>query len=78
MTCEGLRCNVGGWGGRRSVRAERGSVRVGFRIAVNGNVSVDISQSLPAGLHLLQLQNPAGPLGEELPFCVGVKANCNS
>jgi hypothetical protein len=45
---------------------------------VNGNISVDISQSLQPGLHLLQVQNPAGPLSEELPVCVGTKTNCNS
>ena len=47
---------------------------------VNGNVSIDLnpSLSLSLGLHLLQVQNPAGPLSEELPICVGAKANCNS
>jgi YVTN family beta-propeller protein len=45
---------------------------------IDGGVSIDIDQSLAAGLHLLQVQNPAGPLSEELPFCVGTRANCNS
>jgi hypothetical protein len=45
---------------------------------VNGNVSVDINQAVSLGLHLLQLQNPAGPLSNELPFCVGTRTNCNS
>ena len=45
---------------------------------VNRNVTVDINQSESPGLHLLQLQNPAGPLSNELPFCVGARANCNS
>ena len=45
---------------------------------VNGNVSIDITQSLSVGLHLLQIQNPAGPLSEEMPICVGTKSNCNS
>jgi YVTN family beta-propeller protein len=43
----------------------------------DGNVTIDINQSLALGLHLLQVQNPAGPLSEEMPICVGAKANCN-
>jgi hypothetical protein len=43
----------------------------------NGNVTIDINQSLALGLHLLQVHNPAGPLSEEMPICVGAKADCN-
>lgn len=33
--------------------------------------------ALPAnGTHLLQLQNPKGPLSNEFPFCVGAAAGC--
>lgn len=28
------------------------------------------------GTHLLQLRNPKGALGNELPFCVGAVAGC--
>jgi YVTN family beta-propeller protein len=30
-----------------------------------------VAEPLTDGVHLLQLQNPAGPLGNELPICVG-------
>jgi hypothetical protein len=30
----------------------------------------------PNGLHLLQVQNPKGPLSPELPVCVGTKTDC--
>lgn len=43
----------------------------------NGNVSVDLSVKPPTGLNLVQVQNPSGPLSNELPICVGVAANCN-
>jgi len=43
----------------------------------NGNVSVDLAVKPPTGLNLVQVQNPSGPLSNELPICVGVAANCN-
>jgi hypothetical protein len=43
----------------------------------NGSVSVDLDATPSAGLHLVQVQNPAGPLSNELPVCVGTAANCN-
>ncbi len=43
----------------------------------NGNVSVDLSVKPPTGLNLVQVQNPSGPLSNELPICVGLAANCN-
>jgi YVTN family beta-propeller protein len=43
----------------------------------NGNVSVDLTVKPPTGLNLVQVQNPAGPLSNELPICVGVAADCN-
>ena len=43
----------------------------------NGNVSVDLDATPPTGLNLVQVQNPAGPLSNELPICVGTATNCN-
>jgi hypothetical protein len=43
----------------------------------DGNVSIDLNQSVSLGLHLLQVQNPSGPLSNEIPICVGAAANCN-
>ena len=44
---------------------------------VNGPVSIDLDATPAAGLHLVQVQNPAGPISNELPICVGAAANCN-
>ncbi|RIL06421.1 MAG: hypothetical protein DCC71_06840 [Proteobacteria bacterium] len=44
---------------------------------VNGNVSIDLAAKPAAGLHLVQVQNPQGPLSNELPLCVGTSTNCN-
>ena len=44
---------------------------------VNGAVSIDLDVKPAAGLHLVQVQNPAGPLSNELPICVGTSTNCN-
>jgi hypothetical protein len=30
----------------------------------------------PDGLHLLQVQNPDGPLSNEMPICVGAVSGC--
>ncbi len=43
----------------------------------DGNVSVDLDVKPATGLNLVQVQNPAGPLSNELPICVGTAANCN-
>ena len=43
----------------------------------DGNVSVDLDVKPPTGLNLVQVQNPSGPLSNELPICVGLAANCN-
>lgn len=43
----------------------------------NGNVSININQSVAVGLRMVQVQNPAGPLSNELPFCVGNASSCN-
>lgn len=43
----------------------------------NGNVSIDLVATPPTGLNLVQVQNPAGPLSNELPICVGTATNCN-
>jgi len=39
-------------------------------------VRVTLASVPPSGTHLLQLQNPKGPLSNEFPFCVGPVANC--
>ena len=46
---------------------------------VEGSVTIDLGVGigLTRGLHLLQVQNPAGPLSNELPFCVGNAGDCN-
>jgi YVTN family beta-propeller protein len=43
----------------------------------NGTISIDLTVRPPAGLHLLQVQNPKGMLSNELPMCVGSATNCN-
>jgi hypothetical protein len=43
----------------------------------DGDVSVDLVVTPPTGLNLVQVQNPAGPLSNELPICVGTATNCN-
>jgi hypothetical protein len=43
----------------------------------SGVVSVDVTATQAPGLHLLQVQNGAGPISPELPFCVGASiAQC--
>jgi YVTN family beta-propeller protein len=42
----------------------------------SGTVTVDLAASPGAGLHLLQLQNPAGLFSNELPFCVDTATGC--
>jgi YVTN family beta-propeller protein len=39
-------------------------------------VEVSLAELPSAGLHLLQVQNPQGPLSNELPICVGSVAAC--
>jgi YVTN family beta-propeller protein len=43
----------------------------------NGNVSIDLDAKPAAGLHLVQVLNPTGPLSNELPVCVGTSSDCN-
>jgi hypothetical protein len=43
----------------------------------NGNVTIDLAQGVALGMRLLQVQNPAGPLSNEMPICVGTATNCN-
>jgi hypothetical protein len=43
----------------------------------DGNVSIDLDVKPAAGLHLVQVLNPQGPLSNELPLCVGTNTNCN-
>jgi len=61
-----------------TVTCSAGTTGTTVLFCVNGNVSIDINQSESLGLHILQVQNPAGPLSNELPFCVGTRTNCNS
>ena len=42
----------------------------------DGIVTIDLATSPGAGLHLLQLQNPAGLLSNELPVCFGPSSGC--
>jgi YVTN family beta-propeller protein len=49
---------------------------VGCTGAGFGQCSVDLAVTPAAGLHVVQVQNPAGPLSNELPFCVGAAAGC--
>ncbi len=37
----------------------------------SGTIVVSLGTSLPTGMHLLQVQNPAGPLSNEQPICEG-------
>jgi YVTN family beta-propeller protein len=40
-------------------------------------VQIGLSSVPATGLHLLQVQNPLGPLSPELPICAGVKTDCD-
>ena len=43
----------------------------------SGEVEIDLaSMPTPNGLHLLQVQNPSGPLSVEFPICVGTVVGC--
>ena len=42
----------------------------------DGSVTIDLASSPGAGLHLLQVQNPAGLLSNELPVCFGASSGC--
>jgi YVTN family beta-propeller protein len=53
-----------------------GAGAVGF-FCNDGDVSVDLAATPATGLNLVQVQNPAGPLSNELPVCVGDETNCN-
>jgi YVTN family beta-propeller protein len=44
----------------------------------DGNVTVNLASSPGGGLHLLQVQNPAGLLSNELPVCFGASSGCVS
>jgi YVTN family beta-propeller protein len=41
-----------------------------------GNVSIDLTNNPGTGLHLLQVQNPAGLFSNELPICAGTAVSC--
>jgi hypothetical protein len=43
----------------------------------DGDVSIQLAVKPPVGLNLVQVQNPFGPLSNELPLCVGTAADCN-
>jgi hypothetical protein len=43
----------------------------------SNTVLVTLAATPPNGTRLLQLQNPGGPLSNELPICVGTSTNCN-
>ena len=40
------------------------------------DVDIDLDDRPSTGTHLLQVQNPGGPLSNELPLCVGNANNC--
>jgi YVTN family beta-propeller protein len=42
----------------------------------DGPITIDLTSSPGAGLHLLQVQNPAGLLSNELPVCFGAGGDC--
>ena len=42
----------------------------------SNEVSVQLAAAPPNGLRMLQLQNPAGPLSNEMPICVGPVSGC--
>jgi hypothetical protein len=42
----------------------------------DGTVTIDLESSPGAGLHLVQVQNPAGLLSNELPVCFGASSGC--
>jgi hypothetical protein len=42
----------------------------------SNRVSVLLAATPPNGLRMLQLQNPMGPLSNEMPICVGTAAGC--
>jgi YVTN family beta-propeller protein len=41
-----------------------------------GQCSIDLATKPAAGLHVVQVQNPNGPLSNELPICVGNATGC--
>ncbi len=43
----------------------------------DGNMSIDFAAGVSNGMHLVQLQNPKGPLSNELPVCEGPTGGCN-
>ncbi len=43
---------------------------------VDGDIDIDLTVRPFAGTHLIQVQNPAGPLSNELPLCVGNANGC--
>jgi hypothetical protein len=49
---------------------------VGCTGAGFGQCSIDLAVKPAAGLHVVQVQNGAGPLSNELPLCVGDAAGC--
>ncbi|RIL06420.1 MAG: hypothetical protein DCC71_06835 [Proteobacteria bacterium] len=52
------------------------SAGVNGEFCTNGNVAVDLPSTPSAGLHLLQVLNPTGPISNEMPVCVGTQTQC--
>ena len=52
-----------------------GSVTNSF--CLGATVDVDLDAKPSNGLHLLQVQNPRGPMSNELPICVGSANGCD-
>ena len=44
----------------------------------DGLVSIDLASKPAVGQHLIQVHNPSGRLSNELPFCIGNAADCNT
>jgi hypothetical protein len=58
-----------------SLACREGGFEPEFCSSERVEIHLDILPS-PPGLHLLQVQNPDGPLSNELPICVGTAAGC--
>jgi YVTN family beta-propeller protein len=48
----------------------------GDGFCIDGHVTIDLATRPANGTHLLQVQNPAGPLSNELPTCWGSSSGC--
>jgi hypothetical protein len=45
-------------------------------LCIDGGMSIDFASGLSNGMHLVQLQNPKGPLSNEVPVCQGPAGGC--